>query len=195
MINSNTKTNKNNEYVEKNSTDQMIDQLIKENEILSKLVKGKCQPNEALNSLYNILSSQRNKIDSLSYEHLSLEQSIEQLEISIDSLRNRTYTVQDNKTLYQPSSSLNKTNQSLSIKYNPSELLSFSGLMGKTSQHQSLNLGNLMQMSVTNFSKRNLAPISKSNTNISHSKNEEGEQKTVKKKKKKVKENIENNEQ
>ena len=146
MINSNSKTNKNNEYVEKNSTDQMIDQLIKENEILSKLVKGKSLPNEALNSLYNILSSQRNKIDSLSNEHLSLEQSIEQLQISIESLRNRTYTTSENTTSFKPAPAINKTNQSVSIKYNPSELLSFSGLMGKTSQHQSLNLGNLMQL-------------------------------------------------
>ena len=66
--------------------------------------------------------------------------------------------------------------------------------MGKTSQHQSLNLGNLMQLSVTNFSKRNLAPISKSNTNISQNTNEDGEQKIVKKKKKKKKVK-ENNEQ
>lgn len=194
MINSNSKTNKNNEYAEKNSTDQMIDQLIKENEILSKLVKGKSQPNEALNSLYNILSSQRNKIDSLSNEHLSLEQSIEQLQISIESLRNRTYNTSENTTSFKPAPAINKTNQSVSIKYNPSELLSFSGLMGKTSQHQSLNLGNLMQLSVTNFSKRNLAPISKSNTNISQNTNEDGEQKIVKKKKKKKKVK-ENNEQ
>ena len=194
MINSNSKTNKNNEYVEKNSTDQMIDQLIKENEILSKLVKGKSLPNEALNSLYNILSSQRNKIDSLSNEHLSLEQSIEQLQISIETLRNRTYTTSENTTSFKPAPAINKTNQSVSIKYNPSELLSFSGLMGKTSQHQSLNLGNLMQLSVTNFSKRNLAPISKSNTNISQNTNEDGEQKIVKKKKKKKKVK-ENNEQ
>ena len=194
MINSNSKTNKNNEYVEKNSTDQMIDQLIKENEILSKLVKGKSLPNEALNSLYNILSSQRNKIDSLSNEHLSLEQSIEQLQISIETLRNRTYTTSENTTSFKPAPPINKTNQSVSIKYNPSELLSFSGLMGKTSQHQSLNLGNLMQLSVTNFSKRNLAPISKSNTHISQNTNEDGEQKIVKKKKKKKKVK-ENNEQ
>ena len=127
MINSNSKTNKNNEYAEKNSTDQMIDQLIKENEILSKLVKGKSQPNEALNSLYNILSSQRNKIDSLSNEHLSLEQSIEQLQISIESLKNRTYTTLENTTSFKPAPAINKTNQSVSIKYNPSELLSFSG--------------------------------------------------------------------
>ena len=50
-----------------------------------------------------------------------------------------------------------------------------------------------MQLSVTNFSKRNLAPISKSNTNISHNTNEDEGQKIVKKKKKKkrVKENNE----
>ena len=137
---------------------------------------------------------EQNKIDSLSNEHLSLEQSIEQLQISIESLRNRTYTTSENTTSFKPAPTINKTNQSVSIKYNPSELLSFSGLMGKTAQHQSLNLGNLMQLSVTNFSKRNLAPISKSNTNISQNTNEDGEQKIVKKKKKKKKVK-ENNEQ
>ena len=49
--------------------------LIKENEILSKVIKGKIETNEALNELLKIMREQRNYIENISEEHLMLEKS------------------------------------------------------------------------------------------------------------------------
>lgn len=176
------------EYVEKSDTDQMIDQLIKENDILSKLSKGKLSPNEALNSLYSLLLSQRGKLDYLTEDNLSLHQSIEQLNLSISSLQ------KNNPPLHNKSSTTNSIKQSSSIHYNPTELLSFSSLVGNTPKNKpNIDLGNLMQMSVTNFQKKTLNPISLppsyrslnlNSTNNSISMNSSQETKPKKKKKK-----------
>ena len=145
------------EYVEKSDTDQMIEQLIKENDILSKLTKGKLSPNEALNSLYSLLLSQRGKIDYLTEDNISLHQSIDQLNLSISSLQKNNPPLH-NKPIVPTN---NTIKQSSSIHFNPTELLSFSSLVGNTPKNKTnIDLGNLMQMSVTNFQKKTLNPIS-----------------------------------
>lgn len=174
------------EYVEKSDTDQMIAHLIKENDILSKLSKGKLSPNEALNSLYSLLLSQRGKLDYLTEDNLSLHQSIEQLNLSISSLQKNNLPLHNKTT--------NTTKQSSSIHYNPTELLSFSSLVGNTPMNKTnIDLGNLMQMSVTNFQKKTLNPISLppsyrslnlNSTNNSIRMNSSQEKKPKKKKKK-----------
>ena len=134
-----------------------------------------------------MLLSQRGKLDYLTEDNLSLHQSIEQLNLSISSLQ------KNNPPLHNKSSTTNSIKQSSSIHYNPTELLSFSSLVGNTPKNKpNIDLGNLMQMSVTNFQKKTLNPISLppsyrslnlNSTNNSISMNSSQETKPKKKKK------------
>ena len=74
---------------EKERKNIIMKNLIKENDIISKVIKGKLNINSALNELLKIMNDQRNFIENISEEHLMLEKSVTRLNTSIDLLKNK----------------------------------------------------------------------------------------------------------
>ena len=72
------KENSNNNQ-EKERKNIIMKNLIKENDIISKVIKGKLNINSALNELLKIMNDQRNFIENISEEHLMLEKSVTRL--------------------------------------------------------------------------------------------------------------------
>ena len=161
--------------------------LIKENEILSKVIKGKITTNEALNELLYILNDQRNFIENISEEHFMLEKSVNRLNTSIDILKTQLKVSHEDLDL-----DIKKIINANKVKYKPNEAISFSKLNrninysnNNSSSKKQLNTsfnrsrklktpikinstssGNidydrLMQMSVSDFKKKKLKPINK----------------------------------
>ena len=96
--------------------------LIKENEILSKIIKGKIESNEALNELLKIMNEQRNYIENISEEHLMLEKSVSRLNTSIDILKTKL------NVKYDYNIDTNKIRNANKVQYRPNDLISFSKL-------------------------------------------------------------------
>ena len=166
--------------------------LIKENEILSKLIKGKMQSNEALNELLKIMNEQRNYIENISEEHLMLEKSISRLNTSIDILKTKLNVKYDynidtsniknaNKVQFKPNdilsfSKLNNNkkimnhtfNKKLKVPIKKGSVSSSSRYIGDkmslntyTVNNTNIDYDKLIHMSVTDFKKRKLKPITK----------------------------------
>ena len=178
--------NKINEDISKEQKNIIMKNLIKENEILSKVIKGKITTNEALNELLYILNDQRNFIENISEEHLMLEKSVNRLNTSIDILKTQLKVSHEDLDL-----DINKIINANKVKYKPNEAISFSKLnrninyRNNNSSKKQLNTsfnrsrklktpikinstssGNidydrLMQMSVSDFKKKKLKPINK----------------------------------
>ena len=147
----------------KNENDELIKYLIMENEILKNLNKNKLTPNQALNSLLNILNTQRNKLDSLTEENKMLYISINRLRNSIKSLSQKNNTFHNNFNL----DSINSINK---VNFKPNEMISFSNLKNNLTAKNNSNINNsverinmekLLQMSVTDFKRKKLKPIKK----------------------------------
>ena len=180
--------NKINEDISKEQKNIIMKNLIKENEILSKVIKGKITTNEALNELLYILNDQRNFIENISEEHFMLEKSVNRLNTSIDILKTKLKVTHEDLDL-----DIKKIINANKVKYKPNEAISFSNLNRNintnyiknsnskkqlnTSFNRSRKLktpikinntssGNidydkLMQMSVSDFKKKKLKPIYK----------------------------------
>ena len=189
MTENNNKENENNKINEGISNEQkniIMKNLIKENEILTKVIKGKITTNEALNELLYILNDQRNFIENISEEHFMLEKSVNRLNTSIDILKTQLKVSHEDLDL-----DIKKIINANKVKYKPNEAISFSKLNRNinynnnnnskkqlnTSFNRSRKLktpikinnsssGNidydrLMQMSVSDFKKKKLKPINK----------------------------------
>lgn len=130
--------------------------LLKENEILSKLIKKKLNGHQALNELNNIMLQQSDYIAHISDEHYNLEQSIKRLVDSIDDLKQKNlpnFNVLDD----------NKVNNN---RYQLPNVLSFSGLnlnnnMTTPQKTKNISMERLMQISKSDFHKKKLKPINK----------------------------------
>ena len=96
--------------------------LIKENEILSKIIKGKIESKEALNELLKIMNEQRNYIENISEEHLMLEKSVSRLNTSIDMLKTKL------NVKYDYNIDTNNIKNANKVQYKPNDIISFSKL-------------------------------------------------------------------
>ena len=133
---------------EKNSKKNIImKNLIKENEIISKVIKGKLDTTEALNELLKIMNDQRNFIENISEEHLMLEKSVSRLNTSIDILKT--------KLKYETEIDTKNITNANKVKYKPNEVISFSKLNN-----------NKINMNHT-FTKKLKVPIKKGNVSSS----------------------------
>ena len=175
--------------IEKEQKNIIMKNLIRENEIISKVIKGKLNINEALNELLKIMNEQRNFIENISEEHLMLEKSVTRLNTSIDLLKN--------KLKYENKLDTNNITNANKVQFKPNEAISFSNLVNKkimnhtftkklkapikkgsvssssnryisdtSSNYSSKTTNNidydrLIQISVTDFKKRKLKPINK----------------------------------
>ena len=182
------KDNSNNN-VEQTPKNIIMKNMIKENEIISKVIKNKLNIDEALNELFKIMKEQRNFIENISEEHLMLEKSVNRLNTSIDLLKN--------KLKYENKTETNNIINANKIQFKPNEAISFSNLMNnkKIMNHTftkklkaptkkgsvssssnryisdkislnsysltstNIDYDKLIQMSVTDFKKRKLKPI------------------------------------
>ena len=174
--------------IEKEQKNIIMKNLIKENEIISKVIKNKINMDEALNELFKIMKDQRNFIENISEEHLMLEKSVTRLNTSIDLLKN--------KLKYENKLDTNNITNANKVQFKPNEAISFSNLVNKkimnhtftkklkapikkgsvssssnryisdtSSNYSSKTTNNidydrLIQISVTDFKKRKLKPIS-----------------------------------
>ena len=184
--------NKDNSHnnVEQTPKNIIMKNMIKENEIISKVIKNKLNIDEALNELFKIMKEQRNFIENISEEHLMLEKSVNRLNTSIDLLKN--------KLKYENKTETNNIINANKIQFKPNEVISFSNLMNNkkimnhtftkklkaptkkgsvssssnryisdtSSNYSSKTTNNidydrLIQISVTDFKKRKLKPINK----------------------------------
>ena len=152
---------------DKNENDELIKSLILENEILKKLNKNKITPNQALNSLLNILNNQRGKLDSLNEEN-------KMLYISINRLRNSIKSLSQKNNYFHNHFNLDNINSINKVNFKPNKMLSFSNLKnnltGKNITYNSNSdftnnnsIDNLLQISVTDFKRKKLKPINKKN--------------------------------
>ena len=152
---------------DKNENDELIKSLILENEILKKLNKNKLTPNQALNSLLNILNNQRGKLDSLNEEN-------KMLYISINRLRNSIKSLSQKNNYFHNNFNLDNINSINKVNFKPNKMLSFSNLKnnltGKNITYNSNSgftnnnsIDNLLQISVTDFKRKKLKPINKKN--------------------------------
>ena len=175
--------------IEKEQKNIIMKNLIKENEIISKVIKNKINMDEALNELFKIMKDQRNFIENISEEHLMLEKSVTRLNTSIDLLKN--------KLKYENKLDINNITNANKVQFKPNEAISFSNLVNKkilnhtftkklkapikkgsvssssnryisdtSSNYSSKTTNNidydrLIQISVTDFKKRKLKPINK----------------------------------
>ena len=183
------KDNSNNN-VEQTPKNIIMKNMIKENEIISKVIKNKLNIDEALNELFKIMKEQRNFIENISEEHLMLEKTVTRLNTSIDILKT--------KLNYENEVDTKKITNANKVQFKPNEAISFSNLMNNkkimnhtftkklkaptkkgsvssssnryisdTNSNYSLkNKSNidydkLIQISVTDFKKRKLKPIIK----------------------------------
>ena len=124
--------------------------LIKENEILSKVIKGKIETNEALNELLKIMREQRNYIENISEEHLMLENSLSRLNTSIDILKTKL------NAKYDYNIDTNNIKNANKVQYKPNDIISFS------------NLNNNRRIMNHTFNKKLKTPIKKGSVSSSN---------------------------
>ena len=189
MTENNNKENENNKINEGISNEQkniIMKNLIKENEILTKVIKGKITTNEALNELLYILNDQRNFIENISEEHFMLEKSVNRLNTSIDILKTQLKVshedldldikkiINANKVKYKPNEAIsfsklnrninysnnNNSKKQLNTSFNRSRKLKTTIKINSTSSGN-IDYDRLMQMSVSDFKKKKLKPINK----------------------------------
>ena len=189
MTENNNKGNENNKINEGISNEQkniIMKNLIKENEILTKVIKGKITTNEALNELLYILNDQRNFIENISEEHFMLEKSVNRLNTSIDILKTQLKVshedldldikkiINANKVKYKPNEAIsfsklnrninysnnNNSKKQLNTSFNRSRKLKTPIKINSTSSGN-IDYDRLMQMSVSDFKKKKLKPINK----------------------------------
>ena len=156
---------------DKNENDELIKSLILENEILKKLNKNKITPNQALNSLLNILNNQRGKLDSLTEEN-------KMLYISINRLRNSVKSLSQKNNNFHNNFNLESINSIKKVNFKPNKMLSFSNLKNNLTGKNTItynsnngfttnnsmdriNIENMLQISVTDFKRKKLKPINK----------------------------------
>ena len=177
MAQNNDNNNKINEQITKEQQNIIMKNLIKENEIISKVIKGKMSNNEALNELLHILIEQRDFIENISEEHFMLEKSVNRLNTSIDLLKTQLKVTHDDLDI-------NKIINANKVQYKPNEAISFSKLNNnkiimnntfnnrkkiktpikiKNTSNNNIDYDRLLQMSVSDFKKRKLKPITKKN--------------------------------
>ena len=177
MAQNNDNNNKINEQITKEQQNIIMKNLIKENEIISKVIKGKMSNNEALNELLHILNEQRDFIENISEEHFMLEKSVNRLNTSIDLLKTQLKVTHDDLDI-------NKIINANKVQYKPNEAISFSKLNNnkiimnstfnnrkkiktpikiKNTSNNNIDYDRLLQMSVSDFKKRKLKPITKKN--------------------------------
>ena len=149
--------------IEQKEKDEILQSLIKENEILTKLTKQKITPKEALISLLQILTNQRNRIDSLGEDQIMLRTNINILKNSIDDLTNKNHVFK----MLNPENSKGATK----VNYKPTEFLSFSSLnigfnnKNIKNQNNSIDSAKLLQISTSDFKKKKLKPINNNKKN------------------------------
>jgi hypothetical protein len=149
--------------IEQKEKDEILQSLIKENEILTKLTKQKITPKEALISLLQILTNQRNRIDSLGEDQIMLRTNINRLKNSIDDLTNKNQVFK----MLNPENSKGASK----VNYKPTEFLSFSSLnigfnnKNIKNQNNSIDSAKLLQISVSDFKKKKLKPINNNKKN------------------------------
>ena len=149
--------------IEQKEKDEILQSLIKENEILTKLTKQKITPKEALISLLQILTNQRNRIDSLGEDQIMLRTNINRLKNSIDDLTNKNQVFK----MLNPENSKGATK----VNYKPTEFLSFSSLnigfnnKNIKNQNNSIDSAKLLQISTSDFKKKKLKPINNNKKN------------------------------
>ena len=149
--------------IEQKEKDEILQSLIKENEILTKLTKQKITPKEALISLLQILTNQRNRIDSLGEDQIMLRTNINRLKNSIDDLTNKNHVFK----MLNPENSKGATK----VNYKPTEFLSFSSLnigfnnKNIKNQNNSIDSAKLLQISTSDFKKKKLKPINNNKKN------------------------------
>ena len=158
-------------FNDKNENDELIKSLILENEILKKLNKNKITPNQALNSLLNILNNQRGKLDSLTEEN-------KMLYISINRLRNSVKSLSQKNNNFHNNFNLESINSIKKVNFKPNKMLSFSNLKNNLTGKNTItynsnsgfttnnsmdriNIENMLQISVTDFKRKKLKPINK----------------------------------
>ena len=163
-----------------NTKDQqniIMKNLVKENEIISKVIKGKMTNNEALNELLHILNEQRNFIENISEEHYMLEKSVTRLNTSIDLLKTKL-------KINHEDLDINKIINANKVQFKPNDAISFSKLNNnkilmnntfnrskkiktpikiKNNSNNNIDYDKLLQMSVSDFKKKKLKPINKKN--------------------------------
>ena len=147
--------------------------LIKENEIISKVIKGKMTNNEALNELLHILNEQRDFIENISEEHFMLEKSVNRLNTSIDILKTQLKVTHDdldikkiinaNKVQFKPNeaisfSKLNNNKKIMNTSFNRRKKIK-TPIKISNNSNNNIDYDRLLQMSVTDFKKRKLKPI------------------------------------
>ena len=149
--------------IEQKEKDEILQSLIKENEILTKLTKQKITPKEALISLLQILTNQRNRIDSLGEDQIMLRTNINRLKNSIDDLTNKNHVFK----MLNPENSKGASK----VNYKPTEFLSFSSLnigfnnKNIKNQNNSIDSAKLLQISTSDFKKKKLKPINNNKKN------------------------------
>ena len=175
-----TENDKNYKIDDNNSKKQqniVMKNLAKENEIISKVIKGKMTNNEALNELLNILNEQRDFIENISEEHFMLEKSVNRLNTSIDLLKTKLKVNREDLDI-------NKIINANKVQFKLNDAISFSKLnnnkiiMNNTfnkrkkiktpikinnNSNNNIDYDRLLQMSVNDFKKRKLKPINKKN--------------------------------
>ena len=163
MKNENKKEKSDLVKIEQKEKDEMLQSLIKENEILTKLTKQKITPKEALISLLQILTNQRNRIDILGEDQIMLRTNINRLKNSIDDLTNKNHVFK----MLNPENSKGATK----VNYKPTEFLSFSSLnigfnnKNIKNQNNSIDSAKLLQISTSDFKKKKLKPINNNKKN------------------------------
>ena len=149
--------------IEQKEKDEILQSLIKENEILTKLTKQKITPKEALISLLQILTNQRNRIDILGEDQIMLRTNINRLKNSIDDLTNKNQVFK----MLNPENSKGASK----VNYKPTEFLSFSSLnigfnnKNIKNQNNSIDSAKLLQISTSDFKKKKLKPINNNKKN------------------------------
>ena len=166
-------TNKINDQISKEQKNIIMKNLIKENEIISKVIKGKMTNNEALNELLHILNEQRDFIEKISEEHFMLEKSVNRLNTSIDILKTQLKVTHDdldikkiinaNKVQFKPNeaisfSKLNNNKKIMNTSFNRSRKIK-TPIKISNNSNNNIDYDRLLQMSVTDFKKRKLKPI------------------------------------
>ena len=135
--------------------------MIKENEIISKVIKGKLDINYALNELLKILNEQRNYIENISEEHMMLEKNVTRLNTSIDILKTKL-NFEKKEDL-----DMNKIINANKVQFKPNEVISFSKLNNNKIMNQTFNKKLKVPTkkgSVSSSSRRYISDTSSTNT-------------------------------
>ena len=173
--NKNEDNNKINEQISKEQQNIIMKNLIKENEIISKIIKGKMTNNEALNELLLILNEQRDFIENISEEHFMLEKSVLRLNTSINLIKTNLKVNHDDLDI-------NKIINANKVQFKPNDAISFSKLNNNkiimnnsfnnrkkiktpikknSTSKNNIDYDRLLQISISDFKKKKLKPISK----------------------------------